>query len=111
MKRLWKAFFFLCLASCLLFVSCATRTVTEYETVEVEVPVPVTIDITDIVRPVLEQRPDNSTLRIYPGPILTFEENVRNGLAYHNAWLMWQNYAEALEQAIGIIGERLSVGE
>ena len=111
MKRIWKAFFFLCLASCLLFVSCATRTVTEYETVEVEVPVPVEIDITDIVRPVLEQRPDNGTIKVFPGPILTLEETVRNGMAYHSAWTMWQNYAEALEQVIGIIGERLSVGE
>ena len=109
--RKWKAFFFLCLVLCLLLCSCATRTVTEYETVEVEVPVPVEIDITDIVRPVLDQRPDNGTIKLYPGPIFTLEETVRNGMAYQEAWFMWQDYAEALEEVIGIIGDRLSVGE
>lgn len=111
MRRTWKVFFFLFFMSCFLFVSCATRTVTEYETVEVEVPVPVEIDITDIVRPVLDQRPDNGTIKVFPGPILTLEETVRNGMAYHSAWMMWQDYAEALEEVIGIIGEKLSVGE
>lgn len=111
MKRLWKVCFFLFSALCLLCVSCATRTVTEYETVEVEVPVPVEIDITDIVRPVLDQRPDNGTLEIHPGPIFTLLETVENSATYMRAWRMWEAYADALENVLAEISEKLSVRE
>ena len=109
MKRLWKVCFFLFSALCLLCVSCATRT--EYETVEVEVPVPMEINLTDIVNPVLQQRPDNGTLEIHPGPIFTLLETVENSATYMRAWQMWQAYADSLEKVLVEISEQLSVRE
>lgn len=100
-------FFFSCLVLCCLAVSCATRT--EYETVEVKVPVPVEIDIKDIVDPVLQQRPDNSLLKIHTTEPLRLIQQLENGATYFYAWEMWQNYAESLEQTIDVIEKRLLV--
>lgn len=102
-------FFFLCLALSFCLSSCATRT--EYETVEVKVPVPVTVDITDIVDPVLQQRPDNSTVKVYAGPAFETYQLVSNMATYFDLWKRWEAYADSLEKTIGIIGEKLSVGE
>lgn len=104
--RKW-GFFFSCLVLCCLAVSCATRT--EYETVEVKVPVPVEIDIKDIVDPVLQQRPDNSLLKIHTTEPLRLIQQLENGATYFYAWEMWQKYAESLERTIGIIENRLLV--
>ena len=107
MKR-W-AFFFLCLFLLLSLSACATKT--EYKTVEVEVPVPVQIDITDIVDPVLQQRPDNGEVKVYAGPAFEVYQLVANMGAYFNLWKQWEAYADSLEQTIKVIGEKLSVGE
>ena len=109
MKKSWLVCFFLYFALFLLLVSCATRT--EYETVEVEVPVPVTVDITDIVNPVLKQRPDNSQVKVYAGPAFETYQIVANMASYFDLWQKWEAYADSLEKTIGIIGEKLSVGE
>ena len=108
MKK-WKVFCILFLLLSCLLVSCATRT--EYETVEVQVPVPVTVDITDIVNPVLQQRPDNSTVKVYAGPAFETYQIVSNMATYFDLWKRWEAYADSLEKTIGIIGEKLSVGE
>lgn len=103
------AFLFLCLLLVLSLSACATKT--EYKTVEVEVPVPVQIDITDIVDPVLQQRPDNSTVKVYAGPAFETYQLVSNMATYFDLWKRWEAYADSLEKTIGIIGEKLSVGE
>lgn len=107
--RTWKVFYILFLLLSCLLVSCATRT--EYETVEVKVPVPVTVDITDIVNPVLQQRPDNSSVKVYAGPAFEMYQVVANMGAYFDLWQKWEAYADSLEKTIGIIGEKLSVRE
>ena len=108
MKK-WKGFCILFLLLSFLCVSCATRT--EYETVEVKVPVPVTVDITDIVNPVLKQRPDNSQVKVYAGPAFETYQIVANMASYFDLWQKWEAYADSLEKTIGIIGEKLSVRE
>lgn len=107
--RKWKVFCILFLLLSFLLISCATRT--EYETVEVKVPVPVTVDITDIVNPVLQQRPDNGSVQVYAGPVFETYQVVANMGAYFDLWQKWEAYADSLEKTIGIIGEKLSVGE
>ena len=109
MKKAWLGCFFFCLALFFCLSSCATRT--EYETVEVKVPVPVTVDITDIVNPVLQQRPDNSSVKIFAGPAYETYQLVANMAAYFDLWQKWETYADSLEQTINIISEKLSVGE
>lgn len=94
MKKSWKVCFFLFLASVFVFtfISCSTTK---------------TIDIDEIVQPVLAQRPDNSTLEIFPGPIYELKDVVANMHTYLSAWELWQNYAESLEETIGTIGEKI----
>ena len=104
MKK-WGLFFLSLIFFCLLS-SCATRT--EYETVEVKVPVPVEIDIKDIVDPVLQQRPDNSLLKIHTTEPLRLIQQLENGATYFYAWEMWQKYAESLEQTIEIIEGKIA---
>ena len=52
----WKVFFCLSLVLLLCFTFSSCRTTTEY--------VPVPVDITDVVNPVLEQRPDNTKITV-----------------------------------------------
>ena len=96
MKKLWKVFFCLFLASLFVFTftSCSTTKNS--------------VDIADIVEPVLEQKPDNSTLEVYPGPIYEVWQIMINMNTYLHAWEMWQNYAESLEETIVVIGDRLA---
>lgn len=94
MKKSWKVCFFLFLALALsfAFTSCSTTK---------------TIDIAEITEPVLAQRPDNSTLEIFPGPIYELKDVVANMHTYLTAWELWQNYAESLEQTIEVIDEKI----
>lgn len=76
---------FLCLFSLLLcLVSCQTTG---------------TVDISPIVNPMLEMRPDNSILQIRTD-IVDVYDVVENSTQYLMAWEMWQRYAEALEKTI-----------
>ena len=99
MKK-WKAFFFFCAVLLLsLTLSSCTMTRTEY--------VPLKLDLTDVVQPVLDKRPDNSTLTVYAGPIYEDWQVLRNSQTYLYAWEMWQTYAEGLEDTINEIVEQL----
>ena len=95
MKKTWKAFCFLFLVFVCLFgfSSCSTTKST--------------IDLTDVVNPVLERRPDNTTLEVYAGPIYEDWQVMRNAATYLYAWEMWQAYADALEETIITIQEKL----
>ena len=86
--KTWKAFCFLFLVFVLLFgfSSCST---TKNR-----------IDLTDVVQPVLDTRPDNTTLEVYAGPIYTVPEVMSNMNTYLHAWQMWQAYAEGLETTL-----------
>lgn len=93
--KTWKAFCFLFLVLlCLCISSCATGTGK--------------IDLTEVVAPVLGQRPDNSVLEVYPGPIYELKDVVLNMHTYLTAWEMWQAYAESLEETISVIQEKVS---
>lgn len=58
-----------------------------------------TVDISPIVNPMLEMRPDNSILQIRTD-IVDVYDVVENSTQYLMAWEMWQRYAEALEKTI-----------
>lgn len=92
MKK-WKVFCFLLLA--LLFVFGCTGCTTTKET----------IDLQDVVRPVLEQRPDNATLEVYATTDIW--STIHNMNTYFHAWEMWQGYAESLEDTIKVIEEKI----
>lgn len=94
MKKSWKVFCFLFMAFALLSIS-SCRTTTPK------------IDLTDVVRPVLDTRPDNSILQVYPGPIYEDWQVLRNSQTYLYAWEMWQTYAEGLEDTLNEIVEQL----
>lgn len=100
--KVWKVFCFLSLVLLLCFTSCRST-----KTVEIEVPVPVKIDLTDVIDPVLLLRPDNSQIKVNPGPVLTIYDVVENNAACLQAWELWENYANALEQTIFTIKERM----
>ena len=102
MKKVWKVFCFLSLVLVCLFTSCKST-----KTVEIEVPVPVKIDLTDVIDPVLLLRPDNSQIKVNPGPALTIFEVLENQASCLQAWELWENYANALEQTIFTIKERM----
>lgn len=89
--RRWILLSFLCLSLLFLSTSCQTKVVTEY--------VPMEIDLTDVVCPVLQQRPDNSKVKVIED-IQTLEDIVQNSAAYMYAWEVWESYADALEQTI-----------
>ena len=61
---------------------------------------PLSVDLSGVIEPVLEERPDNSVLDIHTGPVMELADVVNNSLQYQKAWEMWQNYATLLEQAI-----------
>lgn len=67
---------------------------------------PVNVDLTDQIKPVLEQRPDNTKLEVIKNPTTTWDF-VYNGETYLYAWTSWQSYAEALEGLIKNIEESL----
>ena len=98
--RKWKVFccFCLVLLSLLILSSCTTTRI-EY--------VPMQMDLTDVVNPVLETRPDNSVLQVYPGPIYEDWQVLRNAQTFLYAWEMWEAYADALEQTIDVIQDKL----
>ena len=98
--RKWRVSCFLFLALCLSFTFVSCRTTIEY--------VPVPVDITDVVNPVLEQRPDNSKITV-KAEVESVEDILENSAAYFYAWETWESYADALEQTIGVIQERLLV--
>ena len=102
MKKVWKVFCFLSLVLLLCFTSCKST-----KTVEIEVPVPVKIDLTDVIDPVLLLRPDNSQIKVNLGPALTIFEVLENEASCLQAWELWENYANALEQTIFTIKERM----
>ncbi len=89
----------LLLLMALMLTSCQTGVVTEYVTV--------TPDITDVVEPVLMQRPDNSTVEVITD-VQTVEDIVSNSVSYMYAWRMWETYADALETTIAAIRDRLA---
>lgn len=92
--RRWTLFLTACVLSLFLFGSCTstrTETITEY--------VPVEIDLSGVVDPVLQLRPDNSKLDIRLD-VQTTVDIVHNSVQYQNAWQNWQIYAEALEQVL-----------
>jgi len=97
---LWKACCILCMLSLCLLCSCATRT--EY----IEVPTPVEIDLTDVVDPVLERRPDNSTIQVNTD-VKDILDVMENAASYMYAWEMWQEYAELLESTLLLVGEKV----
>lgn len=93
MKRLLLA-----LLPLLLLCSCTTVK-TEY--------VPVVVDITDVVEPVLRQRPDNSTVKVITEPS-TIEDVVANQAACLYAWELWEHYADSLEGTLVLVRDRLN---
>lgn len=96
----WKVFFCLSLVLLLCFTFSSCRTTTEY--------VPLKVDITDVVDPVLQQRPDNTKITV-KADIQSLEDILENSAAYFYAWEAWESYADALEQTIGVIQKRLLV--
>ena len=100
MRRLCLSLFILSALLCFLCISCST---TKAE----EVPVPVEIDLTDVIDPVLMQRPDNSTLVIHPGPIFELIDVVENSATYLYAWEMWEDYATLLEDTLISVKDNL----
>ena len=96
MKRfICLSLFSVLLLSLFFFTSCSTAK-TEYVTEYV----PLSVDLSGVIEPVLEKRPDNSVLDIHAGPVMELADVVNNSLQYQRAWEMWQNYATLLEQAI-----------
>ena len=98
MKK-WLLFLTACVLSLFLFGSCRStkvETITEY--------VPVEIDLTGVIEPVYELRPDNSQLQIITD-VQTTLDIVNNSIQYQKAWELWQLYAETLEQTIASIQE------
>ena len=67
---------------------------------------PMSIDLTEQIRPVLDQRPDNTRLEVIENPVDSWDY-IYNGETYLYAWLTWQSYAEALESLILNIEESL----
>ena len=98
MKKVCFLFFVLFSLLCFSLISCST-TKTE--------AVPVEIDLTDVVDPVLMQRPDNSTLKIHPGPIFELMDVIENSETYLYAWEMWEDYANLLEGTLVSVKENL----
>ena len=98
MRRLCLSFFILSSLLCFSLISCST-TKTE--------AVPVEIDLTDVVDPVLLQRPDNSILQIHPGPIFELIDVVENSATYLYAWEMWEDYATLLENTLISVKDNL----
>lgn len=85
--------FIVCVSLFFCAISCSTtKTTTEY--------IEVHPDLTNVVDPVLMQRPDNSVLKIHPGPIFDIMDVIENSEQYLFAWEMWENYANALEQTL-----------
>lgn len=99
--RRWILLSFLCLSFVFLSTSCQTKVVTEY--------VPMEMDLTDVINPVLEQRPDNSSIIINEKPD-TLLAVMENSASYMYAWEMWQAYADSLEQTLTIVQEKLKGG-
>jgi len=87
--------FLLLLSSAFFFTSCSTAK-TEYVTEYV----PLSVDLSGVIEPVLEKRPDNTVLDIHRGPVLELADVVNNSLQYQKAWEMWQNYAILLEKVV-----------
>ena len=89
-----------------LFMLCVSLlcffTLTSCSTTEVQAP-----DISNIVDPVLMQRPDNSQLRIKNGPILELQDVVHNSAQYMMAWELWENYADSLEKTLTVVRDEL----
>lgn len=98
MRKICLLFFILSACLCFLCISCST-TKTEV--------VPVEIDLTDVVDPVLMQRPDNSVLQIHPGPIFDIMDVIENSETYLYAWEMWEDYATLLEGTLISVKENL----
>ena len=98
MRKLCLSLFILSALLCFLCISCST---TKAEAVPVE------IDLTDVVDPVLMQRPDNSTLVIHPGPIFELIDVVENSATYLYAWEMWEDYATLLEYTLISVKDNL----
>ena len=84
----------LCLLCAFSFISCSTA--------KVECP-----DITNLVDPVLMQRPDNSQLTVVTGPILEMKDVVHNSSQYLMAWELWENYADSLEKTLIVVRDEL----
>ena len=99
--RRWILLCFLCAFSLFFCTSCQTKVVTEY--------VPMEMDLTDVINPVLEQRPDNSSIIINEKPD-TLLAVMENSASYLYAWEMWQAYADSLEQTLTIVQEKLKSG-
>ena len=57
------------------------------------------VDLEPIVNPVLQMRPDNSTL-VIKNDVVDVYDVVENSAQYLLAWQMWQGYAEVLETTI-----------
>lgn len=98
--RRWSFLIFFVVSLLLFGLSSCTTTKVEKVTEYVTVPV----DITDVVEPVYRIRPDNSDLQI-ADEIRDFTDILNNSATYLRAWLMWQTYAEALEDVITSIEE------
>ena len=94
---------------CLLFVllSLLSFSLISCSTTKTEA-VPVEIDLTDVVDPVLLQRPDNSVLKIHPGPIFDIMDVIENSETYLYAWEMWEDYATLLEGTLVSVKENLA---
>ncbi len=101
-------YFLLSLALCLSLMSCATKTKVEYitttetvtETVTQTEYVPTYTDLTETVKTMFTQRPDNSSYTVKTGAALSLFDLVKNSISYQSAWLDWQTYAEALEDTL-----------
>lgn|GEM_PF-2096697 len=98
--RRWSFLFFFVVLLCLSGLTSCTTTKVEKVTEYVTVPV----DITDVVEPVYRIRPDNSALEIKED-VRDITDILNNSATYLHAWLMWQTYAEALENVITSIEE------
>ena len=97
MKK-WKVFCFCFLAFVCFCMLTSCRTRIEYVTEPV--------DLTDLVEPVLAQRPDNSNIKIYLD-VQTLDDVIYNSAAYQEAWVEWETYAYALERTLVFIQESL----
>ena len=95
MKRCFFLFIVLSL-SCFLFMSCSSTKTSEPQ-----------IDLTNIIDPVLTQRPDNSSVTVKAGPILELADVVANSVQYMKAWEMWENYADSLEKTLTVVRDEL----
>ena len=94
-----KKFVFFCSVLLLLCGSCrSTRTVIEY--------LPAEIDLTDVIAPVFELRPDNYVTVIMD--VQDISDVVKNSAVYLRQWELWQTYAEGLELVLRGIQETYS---